>query len=246
MTTPTRPCELTRTPARPAATSTLPMTLLPGRTSPSQLAALATQGKSPAASASPCEATRTPSRPAATSPLPRTLLPGRTSPSQVVTPARQGKPPAASARPTAVLPPPSPENIQKTGTVPRQQLTATIAATAMPEIQGAVAKMRERMAQMSSSFGEESKGTKTQKEKNAFANLIAKFEVEPSPLKQPKPQNFLSQCAQQPVRLPIAISSYHEQTVPSPHASTASHSQNEREIQDSLLAAQKSTAEQQK
>jgi hypothetical protein len=37
--------------------------------------------------------------------------------------------------------------------------------------------MRERMAQLQSSFGEERKGTKTQKGKNAFAiaNLIAKW-----------------------------------------------------------------------
>ena len=37
MVTPTRPCQSTRTPSRPSATATSPMTLLPGRVSPSQL-----------------------------------------------------------------------------------------------------------------------------------------------------------------------------------------------------------------
>ena len=115
----------------------------------------------------------------------------------------------------------------------KQQLTATTAATTMPELQGAVARMRERMAKMSFSFGEERKETNTHQGKNAFANLIAKFEVEPSSFKLPKDQNFLSQRAQQPVRLSIAIPSYHEQSASSPHASTASHHQNEREISDS-------------
>ena len=53
MTKPTRPCAPTRTPSRPAATAPSPMTLLPGRTSPSQLVTPAGQGKPPAASARP-------------------------------------------------------------------------------------------------------------------------------------------------------------------------------------------------
>ena len=61
-------------------------------------------------------------------------------------PACQGSMPAAVPTPPGTVPMPG-----------KQQLTATTAATTMPELQGAVAKMRERMAIMSSSFGEERK-----------------------------------------------------------------------------------------
>ena len=124
----------------------------------------------------------------------------------------------------------------------KQPVTAT---NTISEQSGAVAKMRERRSRMSTSLGVEKPENPIQQAKNVFANLIAKFEVEPSPIKMPKAPKFLSQCAQQPVRLPIAIPSYHEQ-LPSPHTSTtASHHQNERQNLDSLFAAQNCPAEEQ-
>ena len=90
----------------------------------------------------------------------------------------------------------------------KQPLTAT---NTMPDLSGAVAKMRERMARMSSSLGEEKPKKNIQQAKNVFANLITKFTVQPSPIKMPKATKFLSQYAQQPVRLPKAIPSYHAQ-----------------------------------
>jgi hypothetical protein len=193
----------------------------------------------------PCQTTRTPGRPAATAtspgtlpPTPRTCVPSPPPETTRMTAkpqsARAGKLPWAPAwqdtMPAAS--PPTPGTASLPG---KQPFTAT---TTMPEQAGAVAKMREKMPGKSSSLGVEKPGIPFQQAKTAFANLIAKFESEPSPIKMPKAPKFLSQCAQQPVRLPIARPSLHEQ-LPSPQASTsASQQQNERENLDSLLAAQ--------
>ena len=71
---------------------------------------------------------------------------------------------------------------------------------------------------MTSSLNGEKPGKPVQKAKPTFAELRAKFESEASPLKVPNAPEFLSKCAQQSARLPLASQTLYEKQQ-SPHAS---------------------------